>query len=63
MDDSDSTFLDMVRYFHQAKGDVTRYCYWDEDRFRKLAPGAWRAWRTWRTAVRTLDIEMSVLGE
>ena len=43
--DDDERFKQMISYFQKEKGDVTRYCYWDESRCEKLMPLFYEAWK------------------
>lgn len=42
---TDNEFLRMVWYFFDEKGDPSRYCFWDEERFERLRPVEHHAWR------------------
>ena len=62
-EDSDQQFLDMLRYFHEAKGDITRYTEWDEERFKRLDPAAHAAWVDLARAEKLFNRLMRSLGE
>lgn len=61
LSEDDETFLRMVKYFHDSKGDLTRGCDWDEERLERLAPSVHLAWKNFVRAERALDDAISRL--
>jgi len=55
---------DMLRYFHEEKGDMTRYAQWDAllPLLKKKHPELITAMRNLRAAKRTLDAIVANLG-
>jgi hypothetical protein len=51
--------LDMLKYFWDEKGDISRYCNYDEAKLREYLPHVWQAWTQYRQAHRMLN---AVLG-
>lgn len=57
--------LAMLRYFHENRGDMTRYVGWEEikDDFKARYPHVFDAWERHASAERTLDILIQELPE
>jgi len=55
--------LRMIQYFWQEKGDLRRYCGWEEiqEDLQAQFPAIYDAWQRYRTAVETLNIVVGAL--
>lgn len=46
--------IHMLQYFWEEKGDISRYCDYDEAKLQEYLPHVWQAWTQYRLAIRTL---------
>lgn len=53
--DNDEDFKNQVKYFWKYKGDVERYCYWNEDRCAKVWPAFFVVWKQQQALTKALD--------
>ncbi len=54
-ENSDEGFLNLIRYFWESKGDITRCVSYSEERLAKLRPDILEAWKKYVAAEQKMN--------